>query len=68
MGLAHQSSTARGGKSSRRSENLSATERAHQQGWRRRATDRQEQRAYFVMLILMLTIFLTLGVLSWLAQ
>lgn len=42
-------------------------ELAYRQGLRRRASDRQDVLAYYGMLVLMLVIYLTIGVISWLA-
>ena len=49
----------------RRHSATQVVEGAYRQGLRRRATDRHELYAYYIMLGLMLLIFITLGVLSW---
>lgn len=51
----------------RRQSDMTTQEQAFRQGMRRRTTDRHDQRAYYGMLALMLSLFVTIGILSWLA-
>lgn len=52
----------------RRNSDMATAETAYRQGLRRRSTDRAERAAYFGMLALMLAIFITIGLLSWLVR
>lgn len=54
--------------SSRRKGDMLAHEKAYQQGLRRRASDRQEVMAYYLMLTVTLGMILFIGVGSWIAR
>lgn len=50
----------------RRQNDMASQELAYRQGLRRRASDRHDILAYYGMLVLMLVIYISIGVVSWL--
>ncbi len=52
----------------RRKASLTGAEISYRQGYRRRADDHAERRAYFVLLAILSTLFIGLGVVAWLAR
>lgn len=52
----------------RRQNDMTTAEAAYRKGLRRRASDRADGLAYWAVLLVMLAVFVTIGVLSWLAR
>jgi len=52
----------------RRQSDMTAAEAAYRKGLRRRASDRADGLAYWAVLLVMMAVFVTIGVLSWLAR